>query len=243
MIVGISGLAGSGKDTVANMLLEKVPGARKIAFAEPMKRFVSELYDWPLEKLEDYEFKETPDPRYVRLSRARVLNMCRSSPNDGVALYEHLGLTEYEYSDWVVSAGVHLTPRRALQQLGTDWGRNCYENTWVDYAMRRARTLQDAGCPLVLITDVRFQNEADAIRAAGGIIIAVERPGVAKGAHASEQGCGVVDATVKNDSSLDLLHTRVCQFLLNLVEGGRLPESAVSSSAWPDLTRACLAAE
>jgi hypothetical protein len=32
-----------------------------------------------------------------------------------------------------------LTPRHALQTLGTQWGRACYENVWVDLGIRRAK--------------------------------------------------------------------------------------------------------
>ena len=34
-----------------------------------------------------------------------------------------------------------LTARKALQTLGTEWGRACYENVWVDYAIRTATFL------------------------------------------------------------------------------------------------------
>jgi hypothetical protein len=38
---------------------------------------------------------------------------------------------------------VYLTPRKALQLLGTEWGRACYEDVWVDHAIRTAeRTLK-----------------------------------------------------------------------------------------------------
>lgn len=68
-----------------------------------------------------------------------------------------------------------LTPRYAMQLLGTEWGRRCYPDVWVDYAMRRARRFQDEGTQLVLITDCRFVNEAKAVRAAGGEVWRVYR--------------------------------------------------------------------
>jgi len=42
MIVGISGKAGSGKDTIANHLVQRY-GLTKIAFADPLKRFIQDL--------------------------------------------------------------------------------------------------------------------------------------------------------------------------------------------------------
>jgi hypothetical protein len=35
----------------------------------------------------------------------------------------------------------YLTPRHTLQQLGTEWGRQCYPLIWVEYALRVAKHL------------------------------------------------------------------------------------------------------
>ena len=62
------------------------------------------------------------------------------------------------------------TPRLAMQTLGTEWGRRTLSDTiWVDTTLNRAQTAENGA----LITDVRFLNDADAIKAAGGIIIRI----------------------------------------------------------------------
>lgn len=222
MIVGVTGLAGSGKDTVARMLLELVPGAVRIAFAEPLKRFCSEVYDWPLDKLEDQTFKATPDRRYVRLSRECIAELgwddfideWHEGQYPGRDLHEVLGLSDEEYAGWAETGEVHLTPRHALQQLGTNWGRGCYSATWVDLAARRAAALRRAGCPLVVISDVRFNNEVAAVDR----VLEVVRPGVARGAHASEAGISpeFVWVQIQNDGSLDALRAHVAGILAGL---------------------------
>lgn len=61
------------------------------------------------------------------------------------------------------------TPRELAQTLGTDWGRNMVNpNLWVDVTLR--------GLPNgnFVFTDVRFPNEAEAIRKAGGILLMVK---------------------------------------------------------------------
>lgn len=64
------------------------------------------------------------------------------------------------------------TPRYAMQALGTEWGRlRLTDSIWVDAALRTVKG------PTVF-DDVRFDNEAEAIRALGGIIVRIERPGV-----------------------------------------------------------------
>ena len=74
------------------------------------------------------------------------------------------------------------TPRHAMQTLGTDWGRALIgESLWVDAAMRN--------CPAdAVFDDCRFQNEFDAIRERGGIVIEIQRAGVGPiNGHISEQ--------------------------------------------------------
>jgi hypothetical protein len=62
------------------------------------------------------------------------------------------------------------TPRYVAQTFGTDWGRNMIDhNIWVELAIREL-----AGDRIVF-TDVRFDNEAQAIRDAGGYVVEVVR--------------------------------------------------------------------
>jgi hypothetical protein len=77
------------------------------------------------------------------------------------------------------------TPRYAMQTLGTEWGRNLlHENIWVDMLLSKA----DRTDGLVVIDDVRFPNEIDAIREKGGIIAWLERVSIYEDhdAHSSE---------------------------------------------------------
>lgn len=48
-VVGLSGKMGCGKSTVANYLLEMLPGAVCFAFAGPLKIEASQIYGFPLE--------------------------------------------------------------------------------------------------------------------------------------------------------------------------------------------------
>lgn len=54
--------------------------------------------------------------------------------------------------------------RRLLQVFGTEIGRQMFgENVWVDLAMKNASQFER-----VVFTDCRFENEAQAVREAGG---------------------------------------------------------------------------
>ena len=70
------------------------------------------------------------------------------------------------------------TPREAMQLLGTEWGREHFgQNFWVNIGMERAVDVLDQG-GRVVIDDVRFPNEAAAIRVYGGKLMRITRPGV-----------------------------------------------------------------
>lgn len=49
MIIGLSGKLGTGKTTVADALMDLLPGSRRLSFAAELKRMASELYNYPLE--------------------------------------------------------------------------------------------------------------------------------------------------------------------------------------------------
>ncbi|WP_114906893.1 hypothetical protein [Ornithinimicrobium murale] len=99
--------------------------------------------------------------------------------------------------------------RRLLQRLGTEGGRNNLGgDVWVDPVMRAATS---APSP-VAITDVRFPNEVAAVKAAGGLVVRVVRPGVgAINAHSSDAGIAnlPVDLEIENDSTVEALHAKM----------------------------------
>ena len=64
-IIGIAGLIGSGKDTVANHLIQE-HDFKRIKFADKLKDGVAAIFEWPRELLEgdsdeSREWRETPD--------------------------------------------------------------------------------------------------------------------------------------------------------------------------------------
>ncbi len=71
------------------------------------------------------------------------------------------------------------SPRRLAQWLGTDVVRNNFgPDAWVNVWKQR---WHDTGQPRVVVADVRFQNEVDAIHKLGGNVIRITRRGEADG--------------------------------------------------------------
>lgn len=106
-----------------------------------------------------------------------------------------------------------VSPRRMMQTLGTEWGRNLINpDLWL--VMAHQRLLRNG--PGMVISDVRFENEAAWIRKHGGRIIHVIRPEAkAVEAHASEDGIEVqdTDARLFNSGTLEELQLSVRELL------------------------------
>jgi hypothetical protein len=96
------------------------------------------------------------------------------------------------------------TPRQLMQTVGTEWGRvTVHDDLWVRSLLARVPAEG------AVISDVRFPNEAEAILAAGGIVIQLSRPGTGEGdGHASEvplpASC-VTQAWKNNSTEHDLI--------------------------------------
>lgn len=67
-IIGICGYAGSGKDTLADMIMKRLPGSRRASFADPMRAMLSAL-GVPDLWMVDRELKEKSIPGLGRSYR------------------------------------------------------------------------------------------------------------------------------------------------------------------------------
>jgi len=115
---------------------------------------------------------------------------------------------------WEAAKDRYPEVRRILQRLGDEAGRRIHgPDLWVRHMARR---LRDATGPVV-VTDVRYRNEAAVLRSRGFRLVRVVRPTPVSGdpadvaGHASETELAMyrTDETLVNDSSLDDLARRV----------------------------------
>lgn len=169
-IIGISGPARSGKDTVASFILAMTGGYR-YGFADPIKAMLVPLGI------------DMTDPYWQ------------------------------ERKDSVIPA-LGVSPRRLMQTLGTEWGRNIiHSRLWVILA--NARFL-NTGHGMV-IPDVRFNDEADWVRGQGGLIIHIRRKDawIPESEHESEAGIlqEPDDAYIENNGTLEDLQEKVREVL------------------------------
>lgn len=158
-LVALCGAAGAGKDTVADML-----PARKLAFADALYREVAEAWGVEQHVLRCRETKETP-------TGILAIQSCKAFGFWPWAV-ENLTAPLYESS-----------PRQILQWWG-DYRRAKDPDYFVNAT---AQHIANGLGPLV-ITDVRFPNEAALVRQLGGQLWQIRRPGYEAGCtgHASD---------------------------------------------------------
>lgn len=103
-----------------------------------------------------------------------------------------------------------FSPRRAMQLLGTEFGRALDPDLWVKMSWREWDEMADP----VIYADGRFLNEARFFKANGGYVWRIVRPGCSAGSHASEMDqdsaemVQLADETIFNDGTLEDLRVK-----------------------------------
>jgi len=114
---------------------------------------------------------------------------------------------------WDYAKTAYPEVRRILQRVGQSV-RQQDPNFWADIAYDKIRAAHCWHLPVV-VTDVRYENEAEMLRDCGFTFVRVTRPGAglsgAEGAHASETALDnyAVRYTLHNTGSLADLHALV----------------------------------
>ena len=202
IIIALCGLAGAGKDTVADTLVTHA-GFSKIAFADALRREVAGAFNLGDQMciLTDRATKEQPT-NALRMSRCSSIQFLHRMYD--LAAQES---PDFDYDEWVAAP---RSPRQIMQWWGTEYRRHQEENYWTIRVS--IRILAAARGTRWVITDCRFANEARAVRSIDGELWQVMRPGQAsvEGGHAS-QNDGThfkPDAIVLNGGNLvGLMHT------------------------------------
>lgn len=205
MIIALSGYAGSGKDLVGKMLqYYSSPCSKKEDRYRTFDQFVeagggSQLRNFDHHYYTDWEIKKFAGK--LKQIVSLVTGVSEYDLEDPEFKKQSMG------PDWG-----NITYRECLQIVGTDAMRNnVHPNVWVnalfaDYIPAHTDHVPGGfDYPNWIITDCRFENEAQAVKARGGVVVRINRPGVeAINAHASETALDNwnFDFTINNDGSM-----------------------------------------
>jgi len=190
MIIGLHGLARSGKDTFGEYLLERLDRKHHrnfihMAFATQLKNMCKDHFDLSDDQLWERgkDIRETPDKRFLKAKGA----------GDAVGW------------DGLPKEDAYWSPREIMQHLGSFYRRINYDY-WV-YALDKEMKKQ--GYEDIIITDVRHINECGYVKENKGVLIKIVRPVEQKihgMDHESETALNDYtdfDITIDNNGTLD----------------------------------------
>lgn len=207
-IIALTGSAGVGKDTAADILVTHC-GFTRLAFADALRLEVQAAFSVPAELLSHRDGKELPSEALAYLEctdMGFIGAMARSEMKNGEVLTWR----------WLTEP---RTPRAIMQQWGTEYRRAQRVNCWLDLLRERIHQLHALdGRTRFVVTDCRFENEAHMICAMGGVVWQVVRDGLenVEGQHASATDGSKLNPSVVIDNSSSIHALReamLCEWL------------------------------
>ena len=169
-VLALTGFSGVGKDTVADLLVEHL-GFRKLAFADEVRGEVSRAFGVEISYLTH------PSTKHHAMS---ALSMRRAPVGFLAAMSLALGDMPRDPDGSIAAEWLDKprAPRQILQWWGTEYRRTEHSQYWSRKLLQRLLDHMRDGETRFVITDCRFQNEADTVRMADGQIWQITRPGI-----------------------------------------------------------------
>ena len=217
-LIAVSGVKGSGKDSVSSMLqyclsVPKMfrqyffykyfrkwikPKYKRIAFADPLKKMLSDLLNIDLGKFYIREFKENCIINIPTLQSDLLAEKLSDSKFNKLVKQLDPSLSE-----------TNLSLRQLLQYFGTEIMQKYFgKRVWINSTIQNCHKY-------TIISDLRFIEEYNAIKERNGIIIYINRPDHEFGQHASEREMKELlennkyDFIINNDGSVEDLFNQV----------------------------------
>ncbi len=239
MIIGISGKIGSGKDT-AGMLIQAMtmnPNLGSRYWSDPV--LYLQNYEGRPNLKGGFEIKK------FAAKLKQIVSILTGIPVEDLEKQEVKDSILSQEWDWLYDAHLHRAPahtnimmegrekkytvRELLQRVGTEAMRNqIHTNIWInalfaDYMYQHDRWQEDQPTaiehlkyPNWTITDVRFPNEAEAIKKRGGIVLRLERGTPKANEHFSETALDNYEGfytKIENNGSIEELTHKIKEVL------------------------------
>ena len=189
MIIGISGKAGSGKDTAAKML--------EVLYANP-----------------DISYEDFANKRYKNFADILIVHFADALKETAQVLFR-LGEWETNTQEGKKTTinWIGKTVRELLQGIGQGLRDAIDPNLWVKILFANTK-----GWSNYIIADVRYPNEVKAIKERNGILLRIDRKGAGAGNHSSETALDDYkewDVHIENNSSIEDLFEAMRIFTKN----------------------------
>lgn len=189
MIIGISGKAGSGKDTAAKML--------EVLYANP-----------------DISYEDFANKRYKNFADIQIVHFADSLKETAQVLFR-IGEWETNTQEGKKTTinWIGKTVRELLQGIGQGLRDAIDPNLWVKILFANTE-----GWSNYIIADVRYPNEVYAIKKRNGVLIRIDRKGAGAGNHSSETALDNYkewDVHIENNGSIEDLFETMKIFIKN----------------------------
>lgn len=192
-LIGISGKAGSGKDTAADMILSELGKknliCEKYSMATPLKTVAKFVFGLTEEEVSTQEGKKSFNPNCYGKSNREILQLL------GTEAFRDVFDSEVwvDYADrYTRTATQNISPTNSIKQ-------------WEDYGCTPMVT---KNVEVFVIPDIRFKNEADWVKK-NGVLLQINRPGlvsITEGGHSSESLIGIdPDFILNNEGDIEAL--------------------------------------
>lgn len=189
MIIGISGKAGSGKDTAAKML--------EVLYANP-----------------NISYEDFANKRYKNFADIQIVHFADTLKETAQVLFR-IGEWETNTQEGkkTIINWIGKTVRELLQGIGQGLRDTIDPNLWVKILFANTE-----GWSNYIIADVRYSNEIKAIKERNGILLRIDRKGAGAGNHSSETALDDYkewDVHIKNNGSIEDLFEAMRIFIKN----------------------------
>ena len=211
LLIGLTGPARSGKNTVADHLCARY-GYTRMAFSDALYEEVSDAFRVPQKFLRGDDTKDVPT---YSMAPAR----CRDQEFINVAISEidkiyKAGCGDVLFLPW----REELSPRQVLQWWGTEYRRARDPDYWVKkLADRHSELLASECCGMRVVVDgVRYPNEVAWLRGSpDSVLWHLERDVPRVAAHTSETPLERAphDVVIRNDGTIDELSRAVDELM------------------------------
>lgn len=246
-IIGIAGAKNSGKDTIASMInyifavgvtrasyaeylikrtsIDNTYKDRIVHFADNMKDAMSIIFGIPRCTFNDRQKKDNAYWDYFNKTFVSFADVIRDNDSfvihDTDELYYTKPLSEMIKSAIEEHRHLYIKIRTLMQYFGTDICRYFLDkDIWIRSTMVKVVNIA-ASRRLCIIPDVRFANEADAIRFVSsplyGEVIKVNRNNDDNSKHSSEIINFTTDFEIDNDSTLLILFYKVLEICQKII--------------------------
>lgn len=222
-VIGLMGDRGAGKDTVADMMMSEIYSwtecsCMKVAFADWLRETCSEVFSIEYRRFLDQDKKEKTFRNFFGFKK-KIKPTERMSFSLVTEIARKLFLTNLKmkniHDNFMAHPGFN-TPREMLQFIGTDICRDIVAENFHLRLMEKniESILERSSDAIIIVTDIRYENEAELIRKFEGPVIKVDRKGTTQGTHSSDDiGEIASDIVIKNDADLEELHTQVIDII------------------------------